>query len=514
MSFAVGIDLGTTNSVVSIFRRGVAETLNVDGRSMMPSVVSFRSDGSALVGQAAKARLMLDPENTVASAKRFMGDRSKTYQMHGRWLRPIDISSLVLRRLVEAARQTLGQDIWDAVITVPAYFTEVEREDTKRAGEEAGLNVLRLLPEPTSAAIAYGLDKGKDQTILVYDLGGGTFDVSILTVRGNEFEVKAVGGDRHLGGDDFDLAIMSWAAEAFRKETGLDLMGDRSREANVVRQRLKEAAEAVKIELSQSENATLAIPDCMGRPLEMELTLADYNKLIEPLLQRTVYCILFVLREAGMGPDDIGRVILVGGSTKNRAVRELVARELKEPYISERVDEVVSHGAAILAANLSLPEEQRIVVKNVAGHSLGIDMLNDSNELEFKAIIPRQTEYPCRRGVLGTARPMQDHVEIKVFRGEDRDPRRNEPLGELSMPISPPQNKIVPVVAIFELDEDGIIHFTAVQLPFDARIEPIIRYWSSHNELDIAAVDALLKDGITSAKTVTIKAQLPEQEKT
>ncbi|HLK58013.1 MAG TPA: Hsp70 family protein, partial [Chthonomonadaceae bacterium] len=311
MAYAVGIDLGTTNSVVAVVRRGVVETIPVDGRTMLPSVVSFRNDGSVLVGQAARGRILTDPESTVASAKRAMGDRSKIYRVAQRSLTPVDIGCLVLKRLIEGARTYLGEEIWDAVITVPAYFTEAQREDTRRAGEEAGLNVLRLMPEPTAAAIAYGLDKGRNQTLMVYDFGGGTFDVSILKVTGNTFEVVAVGGDSLLGGDDLDNAIIEWAMTRFQQQTGLDLRANTTREGLIAKQRLKEAAEAAKIELSQSESAVLSIPDCLGVPLEMELTLTEYNAIIAPLLQRTIACMRRTLADARLKPDDIDRVILV-----------------------------------------------------------------------------------------------------------------------------------------------------------------------------------------------------------
>ena len=506
MTYAIGIDLGTTNSVVSIYRRGVPETLPIDGRLTMPSVVSFRNDGSVLVGQAAKARLLLDPENTVASAKRFIGDRSKFYHVGGTSLSPINISSLLLKRLVEVTRKELGDDTWDAVITVPAYFTEAQREDTKRAGEEAGLNVLRLVPEPSAAAIAYGLDKGKDQTIMVYDLGGGTFDVSILVIKGNSFEVKAVGGDSRLGGDDFDQAIMTWANKKFLNQTGIDLLNQTNRAGMVARQRLKEAAETAKIELSQMNQAILAIPDCLGYPLELEISLAEYNSLIAPLLQRTVNCMKAVLRDANFRPEDIDRVILVGGSTKNKAVREIVTREIKEPYTSERVDEVVSHGAAIVAANLLLPDAIELEVTNVTAHSLGVDMLNEQKELFFQPIIPRQTAYPCRKGVLGcTSYPRQEKVKIEVFRGEDINPQSNTYLGELILPVTPPQSVNVPVGAIFDLDADGIIHFTAVQLPADSKSEQVIQYATENDgALNLPATDALIKSGKAKTKMVQI----------
>ena len=506
MTYAVGIDLGTTNSVIAIYRRGSAETLRIDGRSTMPSVVSFRDDTSILVGQSAKSRLLLDPENTVASTKRFMGDRSKSYKLAGNSLTPVNIASLILKRLVDSARKELSNaEIWDAVITVPAYFTEDQKEDTKRAGEEAGLNVLRLLPEPTAAAIAYGLDKEKDQTLMVYDLGGGTFDVSILSVKGNQFTVKAVGGNGSLGGDDFDNAIAEWTSKDFKAKTGIDLLSEKGKAAMSARQRLKEAAETAKIELSQSDRAVIAIPDCLGHPIELEITLAQYNKLIEPMLLSTVECMKSVLRDAKLSADDIDRVILVGGSTKNRAVREIVTREIKEPYTSERVDEVVAHGAAIMASSLYAPDSLDIEVSEKTAHSLGIAMLSEMGEI-FKAIIPRQTTYPCRLGVLGfTSCAKQEEVLLRVFRGEKRTPDENTYLGELSLPISPPQNDQVPVGAVFDLDPNGIIHFTAVQFPMD--ISAIVEYATEHDgSLDLIATDNLTIRGEAKTCSTEIKS--------
>ncbi|MFB2968822.1 Hsp70 family protein [Aerosakkonema sp. BLCC-F183] len=509
MTYAVGIDLGTTNSVVSIFRRGVVQTIAIDGRSTIPSVVSVREDGSILVGSTAKSRLLLDPANSVASAKRFMGNRHKFYNVGGKSLSPVDIGSMVLSRIVESTRTTLGEEIRDAVITVPAYFTDAQREDTRRAGELAGLNVLRLIPEPTAAAIAYGLDKGKDQTIMVYDLGGGTFDVSILRVQGNRFEVKGVGGDTNLGGDDFDRTIINWASEQFKIQTGIDLQSDNSRLGIIARQRLKDAAETAKIELSVSDSATIAIPDCLGHALELELSISEYNNLIAPLLQRTVNCMKSVLQDARLQPEDIDRVILVGGSTKNRAVREIVAREIKEPYTSDRVDEVVAHGAAIAAANLSLPDEVSLDVFDVTAHSLGISMLNYKEELVFKPIVPRQTTYPCKRGIIGyTNRPLQNEIDIPVFRGENTDPNYNDYLGILSLPVSPPQSEIVPVAAIFDLDADGIIHFTAVQLPPGSQSQSIIENARENKGIvDLNAVEALVKSGEAQTKMAQINSR-------
>lgn len=513
---AVGIDLGTTNSVVSICRRNIPVTVPVDGQSALPSVVSFRDDGSVLVGRAAKARIMISPEKTVSSAKRFMGDRRKIYRIGHRSLSPTNIATIILRRLVESASQKLEKKVWDAVITVPAYFNEAQREDTKRAGEEAGLNVLRLVPEPTAAAIAYGLDKGKDQTIMVYDLGGGTFDVSILAVKKNTFEVRAVGGDTQLGGDDFDQILMTWASEKFFRQTGVSPRSCGVREGMVAQQRLKEACETAKMELSESKSAVISVPEYLGRPLEIEISRLEYNTLITPLLQKTVQCMKSVLRDARMGTCDIDRVILVGGATKTRLVKEVIADEIKEPYIAEHVDEVVSHGAAIMAASLFVPGEDlrpaedvlpAIQVTDVIGHSLGVDALGEDEAVVFIPIIPRQSHYPCRRGFLGsTSRQMQTQVDMRVYRGESRDPAQNFYLGELSLPVKPPQKEPVPIGAIFELDANGIIHFTAVQLPITRELQPIVQYAMEHaGELDLQVVDKLIEKGLAGTKTVDIK---------
>lgn len=508
MAYAIGIDLGTTNSVASVYQRGVAETLSVEGRSYLPSVVSFREDGALLVGQPAKSRMLIDPENTVFSSKRYMGDRGKTYSAGKKTLTPVNVASIILKQLAENAQRIFGEAIWDAVITVPAYFNELQKEDTKKAGEEAGLNVLRLIPEPTAAAIAYGMDKEKNQTIMVYDLGGGTFDVSILEVKGNTFNVKAVGGDSRLGGDDFDDAVIFWVNDQFKNKTGIDILTEPSREGKMARQRLKEAVETAKIELSQSETAFIDLPDCMGRPLSLELKLPDYNRLIEPYLKRTIDCMNAVFKDARMTPRDIDRVILVGGSTKNKRVRDIVAEYVKEPYIADRVDEVVSHGAAIVAASLFLPTEDLlpIEISDVTAHSLGVDLLDRNNKLIFKPIIPRQSGIPHRNGILAyTSSPMQDLVDLRVFRGEDVDPEKNTYLGELHLDIIHPQQIQLPVAVIFDMDVNGIIEFTALEIPIITETQKLLEY-AQHNEgaLLFPDIDKLIRSGKTFPKTVQI----------
>jgi len=467
MKYALGIDLGTTTSVVSTYRRGKVETLLIEGSKVFPSVVAFKDKDTILVGQSAKKRLILDPEHSIGSVKRFMGNSKKKYEIFGKTYDPVTVSSIILKRITEEAQKVLGEKVTDVIITVPAYFTDSQKEDTKKAGQKAGLNVIRLIPEPTAAAISYGLDKGKDQTIMVYDLGGGTFDVSILKIVGNKFEVIAVDGDSQLGGDDFDNAIADYLMDIFQKKTGINLKGDISKEAKIVQQRLKEVAEKAKVELSQAKSTEIFIPEIMGHKIEEELTLKQYNELIAPLLQRTVDKIGSVLKEAGLTARDIDRVILVGGSTRNTAVKEIVTREIKEPFISEQVDEEVSHGAAIMAASLTLPEEDftPVEVQNRTAHSLGIEILDENSQFCFCPLIKRNSEYPIRQGLLVlTAQPFQSRVEASVFRGESHDCKNNTKLGELSLKISQLSKDQVPIGAIFELDLDGIMHFTCVEL--------------------------------------------------
>ena len=371
MGYSIGIDLGTTNSVACVWRRGSIETISVDGRASMPSAISARSDGVVLVGQSAKKRAELEPEQSITSAKRFIGDGKTEWQIGNKVYTPMDAAAIILRKLKLASEKHLGEIITEAVITVPAYFNNNQKRDTKLAGEAAGFKVLQLLPEPTAAAISYGLDRGKDQTILVYDLGGGTFDVSVLSVKGNCFQAIAVDGDFNLGGDDFDLVLVEHLISILKKrsqfdhESFLDTLLGRNKnnqlgtphEILVAKQRLKEAAEKAKIELSQSNRTQITIPEILGVALDEEITIDTYNRLIAPLVDRTITKTRAVLNAAKLTSDDIDRVILVGGSTRNKLVRSRIAETIKEPFISDRVDEVVAQGAAIVAGSLSSPEE-------------------------------------------------------------------------------------------------------------------------------------------------------------
>lgn len=524
--YALGIDLGTTNSVASVYRKGIAETITIEGRNTVPSVVSFRN-GEILVGNQAKARLLADPESSIGSVKRFMGDPNKTFKIEGKEYTPVDISSFILRKVVDGASETLGSRVKRAVVTVPAYFNEVQKLDTRKAAEKIGLEVLRLIPEPTAAAISYGLDKGKDQLILVYDLGGGTFDVSILKVEGNKFTVLAVDGNSMLGGDDFDQILVRHLATIFKKNTGIDLYvpGEGTlaksgqsipRQKLVALQQLKETAEIAKKEFTDMRSTEVLIPDLMGHPFEAEITREQFVAMTEHLLQSTIQKVRDVLKAASLTAADIDRVALVGGSTRLPRVRELIGEEIKEPYTSERVDEIVSNGAAIMAANLFLPVEDAdrtpIEVTNVQPHSLGIDMRNHKMDLEFTPIIPRNTALPCKGGVLGqTIDKYQPAVCIKVFRGEDLDPYQDEYLGELLLHITKPSETKIPIAAVFELDADGLLNFSAIEVALNQNTIPYLERATKENSVilrDIEALEELVVQGFAkSAKTQIIVPQ-------
>ncbi len=517
--YAIGIDLGTTNSVVSVFKNGQKESLKVDGQFHLPSVVSFRKNQPVLVGRAAKARLEVAPESTVASAKRFMGDRSKSYQIQGKTYSPVDIAALVLTHAVAGAKKALGQDVFDAVITVPAYFNDEQRADTLRAGEQAGLNVLRLLPEPSAAAISYGFQKQKDQTIMVYDLGGGTFDISLLKVNGNDFDVLAVGGDSRLGGDDFDNAILEWAAIEFKKQHGIDLLDRSNKDHAIAHQRLKEEAEKAKIELSESDYAEMIIPELAGHSLHLELHVDQFNELIKPFLQRTVDCVRQVLHDTNHSPDEIDRILLVGGSSSIPAVRQLIADEIKEPYCDENPNEAIAWGAAIIAASFGAPVEDMtpIAVRDVTAHSLGIGLYDQDNQdiYRFTPLISKNSRYPCQGGVLGvTMHARQQEVQLQVFRGEESLAENNDELGDLVVPIKEPLEELVPVAAVFNLDENGILHFQAVDIPLSRmRLSSVATFldntFNNGNMIDIQALDGLVKNNdLPRPERITIASAL------
>jgi len=514
--YAIGIDLGTTNTVVSVFRNGRKETLKLDGGSNIPSVVSFKKNQPVLVGRQAKARLGVAPDSTVGSAKRFMGDQAKTYQINGSSYSPVDISAHILKYAIEGAKDALGQDVWDAVITVPAYFNDAQRADTRRAGEQAGLNVLRLLPEPSAAAISYGFDKDKDQTILVYDLGGGTFDISVLRVAGNDFEVLGVGGDSQLGGDDFDIAILEWVAEEFKQQYGIDLLDTSNRENAIARQRIKEVVEQAKIDLSEPgcDTAEIIIPEILGHSLDLELDIEQFNKLINSQLRRTIDSIHQVLRETKLSADDIDRVVLIGGSTRIRAVKAMVTEEIREPYCDENPEEAVAWGASIIAASLGTPDEDLtpdIILKEVTAHSLGIGMIGEGSKYIFQPIISKNSKYPCQGGVIGfTTDPFQQAVGVCVFRGENSAANDNDELGDLTVPVKQPHGEQVPVVAVFRLDDDGILHFQAVDIPISVIQEATVvsfleNAYANGGTIDVGMLEKLISENkIPQPEMITI----------
>ena len=482
MAYPIGIDLGTTNSVACIYRRAQVETVLVDGRSTLASAISVRSDGPVLVGQAAKARSLLEPTQSVISAKRSIGDGKTSWNIYGQSYTPIDVGALILKRLKEASETFLQETVTEAVITVPAYFNNNQKRDTKLAAETAGFKVLQLLPEPTAAAISYGLDQGKDQTILVYDLGGGTFDVSILKVKSNRFSVVAVDGNFNLGGDDFDLVLAEHLVELLQKETSTDLSQliellrqpgfiDAPRRLLVARARLKEAAEVAKIELALSDSTQVTIPDILGTLLDEEITIETYNRLIEPLIEGTIVKIREVLKAASLSADDIDRVILVGGSTRNRLVKERVTEAIKEPFTSERVDEVVGQGAAIVAGYLSSPEEDMTPIEfsNVTPFSLGVCAYKDEDRSNYfnSIIIKNNSPVPCiesRLYQLRTRRNQNNQLDVYMLQGESEDPAKCLVLGKY---VFSNMTHVPGVPALIDIeygyDQSGIITVAATE---------------------------------------------------
>ncbi|UGB30506.1 Hsp70 family protein [Metabacillus sp. B2-18] len=494
MGTAIGIDLGTSNSAVAVYRRGKVETIPVDGRKTMPSVISYKDNGQILVGNAAKARLYIDPLNSIASSKRFIGNRDKVYHVHNRTVTPVDVAKNILEKIRVEASKYIGEEVKDAVITIPAYFTDEQREATRKAGEMAGLNVLRLLSEPTAAAIAYGLDKERNQTIMVYDLGGGTFDVSILKVENNNFRVVAVDGDSMLGGDDFDEAI----TEYLMKKLNVSGSVKNSNNGSTAIQQLKEAVEELKKELSESDFADITIPDIFGTHLDEEVDIHTFNQLTQSLLDRTIDKIQEVLKAAGLTKNDISRVILVGGSTRMRAVQEVVAKQIKQPYIADNIDEIVAQGAAIMAANLSAPDLDStpvpIEVEEVTSHSIGIGLIEmETNEFKVFHLINKNTKLPCTGAeICFTIQPYQKELRLQVYRTESRIPTDESKIGELTLKIHKPQAQEVIAVALFEIDQSGILTFSSAEV---GRESLIFRSYQEDGNLDIPLIESMLHSG-------------------
>ncbi len=462
MSKVIGIDLGTTNSCVAVIEGGEPVVIaNAEGARTTPSVVAFSKDGERMVGQVAKRQAITNPDRTVSSIKREMGT-NHTVSIDDKKYTPQEISAMILQKLKADAEAYLGDKVTEAVITVPAYFTDAQRQATKDAGKIAGLEVKRIINEPTAAALAYGIDKENDQKIMVYDLGGGTFDVSIIEMGDGVQEVLATAGNNRLGGDDFDQRIIDWLADGFKKEQGIDLRSDK-----MAMQRLKEAAEKAKIELSGVTTASINLPfitaDATGpKHLDMTLTRAKFNELTKDLVDNTMGPVRQALNDAGLQPSDLHKVLMVGGSSRIPAVQEAIQKYTgKEPFKGINPDECVAVGAAIQAGVLG-GEVKGLLLLDVTPLSLGIETMGGINT----KVIERNTTIPTKKSqIFSTAADNQTSVEVHVLQGEREFAKDNKTLGVFHLDGIPAARRGVPQIEVtFDIDANGIVHVTAKDL--------------------------------------------------
>ena len=494
MAKTIGIDLGTTNSVVAVMEGGKPTVIaNAEGSRTTPSIVAFSKSGERLVGQLAKRQAIVNPDRTIASIKRHMGDNYKV-NIDGKDYTPQEISSMILRKLADDASKYLGEKVTSAVITVPAYFNDAQRQATKDAGKIAGLDVLRIVNEPTAAALAYGLEKEKSEKVLVFDLGGGTFDVSVLEIGDGVHEVLSTSGDTHLGGDDFDQKVMDWICEEFKKQEGIDLKGDKQ-----AMQRVKEAAEKAKCELSSVFETNINLPfitaDANGpKHLDLNLTRAKFEDLCFDLLERCKKPVEQALQDAGISKNEINEVVLVGGSSRIPAVQKLVKDYTgKEPNQSVNPDEVVAVGAAIQAGVLA-GEVKDIVLLDVTPLTLGIETLGGV----MTPLVPRNTTIPVSKSqVFSTAENNQTAVDIQVLQGERPMARDNKSLGMFRLEgIAPAMRGIPQIEVTFDIDANGIVNVSAKDKATNKEQKITITNSSNLSEQDI---DKMVKEAEANA---------------